>query len=182
MKLMRRRDLKCTMIVLASVLSLAACSAALAGEASQEGWTPLFDGQTLTGWTNPYTWGKAWAEDGQIVLQADKKFFLVTEKQYRDFIFEGEVKMPEGTSNSGFMFRCHVQPNNVFGYQAEVDPSARQWSGGLYDEGRRGLAQSRSERCELREGLRRADQRGLQTAMTGIATASTAWARTSGST
>jgi hypothetical protein len=126
------------MIVLASALLLAALSATFAGESSQEGWTPLFDGQTLQGWTNPYTWGKAWVEEGQIVLQADRKFFLVTEKQYRDFIFEGEVKMPEGTSNSGFMFRCHVQPNKVFGYQAEVDPSARQWSGGLYDEGRRG--------------------------------------------
>lgn len=102
-----------------------------------EGWTPLFDGRTLKGWTNPYEWGKAWVEDGQILLQADKKFFLTTEKTYRDFIFEAEVKMPEGDSNSGFMFRCHVEKNNVFGYQAEVDPSARQWSGGLYDEGRR---------------------------------------------
>jgi hypothetical protein len=126
------------MIVLASILSLAMLSVASAAEPAAEGWTPLFDGQTLQGWTNPYAWGKAWAEDGQIVLQADRKFFLVAEKQYRDFIFEGEVKMPEGKSNSGFMFRCHVQPNKVFGYQAEVDPSDRQWSGGLYDEGRRG--------------------------------------------
>ena len=122
------------MLVLVSPLSLAAS----VGETSQESWTPLFDGQTLTGWTNPYTRGKAWVEDGQILLQADKKFFLATEKQYRDFVFEGEMKVPEGKANSGFMFRCHVQPNKVFGYQAEVDPSARQWSGGLYDEGRRG--------------------------------------------
>ena len=136
MKLKTWRNSKCSMIVLVLVLSQAVFSTALAGES--EGWTPLFDGQTLKGWTNPYAWGKAWAEDGQILLQADKKFFLVTEKQYRDFIFEGEVKMPEGKSNSGFMFRCHVQPNKVFGYQAEVDPSDRQWSGGLYDEGRRG--------------------------------------------
>jgi len=118
-------------IVLALAVSASAADSA-------EKWTPLFDGQTLKGWTNPYTWGKAWAEDGQILLQADKKFFLVTEKRYRDFIFEGEVKVPEGQANSGFMFRCHVEPNRVFGYQAEVDPSARQWSGGLYDEGRRG--------------------------------------------
>jgi hypothetical protein len=102
-----------------------------------EGWTPLFDGQILAGWKNPYDWGKAWVEDGQILLQADKKFFLTTEKPYRDFVFEGEVKVPEGQANSGFMFRCHVDRNKVFGYQAEVDPSARQWSGGLYDEGRR---------------------------------------------
>jgi len=120
------------------VIVLALAFSAASAADSAESWKPLFDGQTLTGWTSPYTWGKAWVEDGQILLQADRKFFLVTEKKYRDFIFEGEVKMPEGTSNSGFMFRCHVQPNKVFGYQAEVDPSARQWSGGLYDEGRRG--------------------------------------------
>jgi hypothetical protein len=36
------------------------------------------------------------------------------------------------------MFRAHVEPNKVFGYQAEVDGDAnRKWSGGLYDEGRR---------------------------------------------
>jgi len=125
-------------LVTVAVFSLVMPSLTWAVVALEEGWTPLFDGQSLTGWTNPYDWGKAWTEDGQILLQADKKFFLVTEKQYRDFIFEGEVKMPEGESNSGFMFRCHVQPNKVFGYQAEVDPSDRQWSGGLYDEGRRG--------------------------------------------
>lgn len=120
-----------------TLIVLAAPWTAFAGEAVDEGWTPLFDGQSLQGWTNPYEWGKAWVEDGQILLQADKKFFLTTEKQYRDFIFEVEMKMPEGDSNSGVMFRCHVEKNNVFGYQAEVDPSERQWSGGLYDEGRR---------------------------------------------
>lgn len=111
-------------------------------------WKPLFNGQDLEGWTNPYDWGKAWVEDGQIVLQADRKFFLVTAKTYRDFIFEGEVKMPEGPSNSGFMFRCHQVHNEVYGYQAEVDPSERQWSGGLYDEGRRGWLHPRSNDAE----------------------------------
>jgi hypothetical protein len=102
-------------------------------------WTALFDGKTLNGWTNPYTWGKATVVDGEIHLTTTKsKFFLTTAKQYADFIFEVEVKMPEGKSNSGFMFRCHQKPNKVFGYQAEVDPSDRKWSGGLYDEGRRG--------------------------------------------
>ena len=36
------------------------------------------------------------------------------------------------------MFRCHVKPNKVYGYQAECDGSDRCWSAGLYDEGRRG--------------------------------------------
>jgi hypothetical protein len=102
------------------------------------GWTELFDGKTLAGWTNPYDHGEAKVVDGEIHLVSNDKFFLVTRETYSDFIFEGEVKLPEGKSNSGFMFRCHIEPNKVFGYQAEVDDSDRAWSGGLYDEGRRG--------------------------------------------
>lgn len=100
-------------------------------------WTKLFDGESLNGWTNPYDHGEAKVVDGEIHLVADDKFFLTTKETYSDFIFEAEVKLPEGKSNSGFMFRCHVQPNKVWGYQAEVDPTERAWSGGLYDEGRR---------------------------------------------
>lgn len=98
----------------------------------------LFNGKNLDGWKNPYEWGEAKVVDGEIHLTASKKFFLVTEKTYDDFIFEGEVMLPEGKANSGFMFRCHVEPNKVYGYQAEVDGSERRWSGGLYDEGRNG--------------------------------------------
>ena len=99
---------------------------------------PLFDGKSLAGWTNPYTWGKIEVADGEIQLTADKKFFLVTERPYTNFVFEGEVHLPEGQANSGFMFRAHVEPNKVFGYQAEVDGDPKRgWSGGLYDEGRR---------------------------------------------
>jgi hypothetical protein len=76
--------------------------------------------------------------EGEIHLTGNQKFFLVTEKTYGDFIFEGEILLPDGKANSGFMFRAHAGPNKVFGYQAEVDGDAnRKWSGGLYDEGRR---------------------------------------------
>ena len=110
---------------------------ALATAAPDDGWQPLFDGKTLNGWKNPYDWGDARVEDGEIRLKGNKKFFLCTEKPYADFIFEADIKMPEGKANSGFMFRCHVEKNRVTGYQAEVDPSDRKWSGGFYDEGRR---------------------------------------------
>ena len=104
----------------------------------EDGFTALFDGKTLTGWKNPYDWGKAEVADGEIRLTADRKFFLVTDKSYGDFVFEGEVHLPEGPANSGFMFRAHVEKNKVFGYQAEVDgDEKRKWAGGLYDEGRR---------------------------------------------
>ncbi len=100
-------------------------------------WTDLFDGKSTDGWNNPYEWGTAEVVDGELHLIGDKKFFLVTEKTYSDFVFEGDILLPAGTANSGFMFRAHVKPNRVYGYQTEVDGSDRNWSGGLYDEGRR---------------------------------------------
>lgn len=104
---------------------------------AEDGWVNLFNGKDTTGWKNPYQWGEIAVVEDEIHLKANKKFFLVTEKNYRDFEFEAEIKLPEGKANSGFMFRCHVKPNKVFGYQSEVDGSSRRWSGGLYDEGRR---------------------------------------------
>jgi len=106
--------------------------------AEKDDFTPLFDGKTTKGWTNPYKWGEIQVVNGEIHLTGNQKFFLVTEKTYSDFVFEGEILLPAGKANSGFMFRAHFQPNKVFGYQAEVDgDEKRKWSGGLYDEGRR---------------------------------------------
>jgi hypothetical protein len=117
-------------------LSFPAC---LAEETkAEEGFKPLFDGKTLEGWKNPYNHGEAKVVDGEIHLIANNKFFLVTEKVYTNFVFEGEVLLPEGKANSGFMFRAHAEPGKVYGYQSEVDGDPkRAWSGGLYDEGRR---------------------------------------------
>lgn len=106
------------------------------------GYTPLFNGKDLTGWRNPYPHGEAKVVNDEIHLLADNKFFLVTEKKYSDFRVSVEIRLPEGKANSGVMFRCHVDENakkkKVYGYQAECDGSDRRWSGGLYDEGRRG--------------------------------------------
>lgn len=116
-------------------LGLPAC---LAEETKDDGFKPLFDGKTLEGWKNPYKHGEAKVVDGEIHLIANSKFFLVTEKTYANFVFEGEVLLPEGKANSGFMFRAHAEPGKVYGYQSEVDGDpTRKWSGGLYDEGRR---------------------------------------------
>lgn len=104
------------------------------------GYTPLFNGQDLSGWRNPYPHGEASVVDGEIHLTADKKFFLVTEKKYSNFRLSVDIHLPEGPSNSGVMFRCHVDEDaekKVYGYQAECDGSERRWSGGLFDEARR---------------------------------------------
>ncbi|MEM7602578.1 MAG: DUF1080 domain-containing protein, partial [Verrucomicrobiota bacterium] len=81
----------------------------------------LFNGRDLTGWTNPYEYGEATVVDGEIHLAADKKFFLVTEESFSDFELTVDIHLPEGKANSGVMFRAHVEPGKVFGYQAECD-------------------------------------------------------------
>lgn len=104
----------------------------------EKAWVDLFNGKDLTGWENPYSWGEAKVKNGNIELVGNKKFFLSTKKQYSDFEFMAEVKLPVGKANSGFLFRSQRKPNGqMFGYQAEVDGAERRWSGGLYDEGRR---------------------------------------------
>ncbi|MCM8530512.1 MAG: DUF1080 domain-containing protein [Lentisphaeraceae bacterium] len=105
---------------------------------AEEGFVNMFNGKDLTGWENPYEWGEITVAGDEIHMNTKKKkFFLCTEKKYKDFIFEVEIKMPEGKSNSGVLFRCMKKKNKAWGYQAECDPSDRKWSGGLYDEGRR---------------------------------------------
>lgn len=122
----------------AKTLLIAFATTLISCSAEEPDFKPLFDGKTTTGWKNPYTWGEVKVVNGEIHLTGARKFFLVTEQTYGDFIFEGEILLPQGTANSGFMFRAHAEPNKVFGYQAEVDGDAkRKWSGGLYDEGRR---------------------------------------------
>jgi hypothetical protein len=112
-------------------------SSAVAGS-----WEPLFNGKDLTGWRQvagsaPYT-----VRDGAIVgttVAGSPNSFLATEKTYGDFIFEGEILQEVGPSNSGIQFRSTTRPaGGVHGYQVEIDPSPRAWTGGIYDEARRG--------------------------------------------
>ncbi|QDT35946.1 3-keto-disaccharide hydrolase [Stratiformator vulcanicus] len=106
---------------------------------ADEGFRELFNGEDLEGWSNPYEHGEAWVEDGVIALRAAKKFFLITDERFSDFELHAEILLPEnGKSNSGIMFRAQKKPGKVYGYQAECDPKPRAWTGGFYDEGRRG--------------------------------------------
>jgi hypothetical protein len=104
---------------------------------AQVKWEDLVD-SSLSKWENPYDFGKAEYKDGIVNLTSKKgKWFLLTKKEYANFVFESEIKMPVKKGNSGIMFRCQKKKNKVWGYQAEVDTQPRKWSGGLYDEGRR---------------------------------------------
>ena len=107
--------------------------------ADDHSWKEMFNGENLEGWHNPYPHGEAKVNSGVIELVANKKFFLAYDQQVSDFIMTAQIKLPQGKANSGILFRSQKKENGVmFGYQAEVDGSDRKWSGGLYDEGRRG--------------------------------------------
>ena len=134
-----------------SILTLAALAFTTFGFAQrvqqqQPNWTSLFDGKTLDGWHKLAGTAEYKVEDGAIVgstAAGSGNTFLVTDKEYGDLILEMDVKIMDTTSNSGVQLRSHFDPNGhegkglVYGCQFEIDPSARRWSGGIYDEGRR---------------------------------------------
>ncbi|WP_460921053.1 3-keto-disaccharide hydrolase [Pontibacter brevis] len=112
--------------------------------AQEAGWTQLFNGKDLTGWTQVNGTAPYRVEDGTIVgttVTGSPNSFLATDKEYGDYILEFEV-MLDNDINSGVQFRSISDPavmgGRVHGYQFELDPSDRKWTGGIYDESRRG--------------------------------------------
>lgn len=146
---------------------------------TEQEWTSLFDGKSLDGWTVRGGEGDFYVENGMIVGNSQlnvENSFLCTEKEYDDFILKFDVKIDSGL-NSGMQVRSHVwqhdttttylsgsgersertwKAGRVWGYQIEVDPSDRAWSGGFYEEGNRGwlvtLADNDSARQAFKPG------------------------------
>lgn len=109
-----------------------------------DGWQKLFNGKDFTGFVQLNGEAPYEVVDGCMVgtsVKGQPNSFLATEQSYGDFILEFEV-LCDPTLNSGVQFRSQSTPeyNNgrVHGYQCEIDPSERAWSGGIYDEARRG--------------------------------------------
>src|SRR5687767_7976685 len=106
--------------------------------------TQLFDGKSLKGWKIRGGKAEFKAENGMIVgttVANTGNSFLTTEKSYSDFVLELDFKIEDTSNNSGVMVRSHFDGSGngkVYGRQVEIDPSSRKWSGGIYDEQRRG--------------------------------------------
>ncbi|WP_316768408.1 DUF1080 domain-containing protein [Pedobacter frigiditerrae] len=107
---------------------------------------PLFDGKTLNGWKKVVGKAPYAIENGMIIgtMTANSpNSFLVTEKEYGDFVLELDVKLEGTETNTGVQTRSHFNPTGnkgagqVFGRQMEIDPTPRAWTGGIYDEARR---------------------------------------------
>jgi hypothetical protein len=127
-------------------------AATLAAEGAQ----PLFDGKSLAGWKQRGGQAKYRVENGEIVgssVPNTGNSFLCTERDYGNFVLELDFKV-DPTLNSGVQIRSEsfdepkqverkgksikIPAGRVHGYQVEIDPSDRAWTGGIYDEGRRG--------------------------------------------
>jgi len=109
----------------------------------KEQWENLFNGKDFAGWKQLNGKAKYEIQNGEMVgttVAGEPNSFMATEKDYGDFILELEYKVPQGM-NSGIQFRSLSKPDykegRVHGYQFEVDPSDRAWTGGIYDEARR---------------------------------------------
>ncbi len=121
---------------------------------------PLFNGKNLDGWVTHGGDAKYGVENGEIVGRSvpnTSNSFLCTTKDYRDFILELDFKA-DADLNSGVQVRSEFvedgktvksagktikgsRGGKVFGYQVEIDPDVKRgrlWTGGIYDEGRRG--------------------------------------------
>jgi hypothetical protein len=111
---------------------------------TQGNWQPLFNGKDLSGWKQLNGKAKYEVRGLEIVgttVPNEPNSFLATSKDYGDFILELELKV-DPSMNSGIQIRslsdAAYKNGRVHGYQIEVDPSNRKWSGGIYDEARRG--------------------------------------------
>ncbi|HQH41676.1 MAG TPA: DUF1080 domain-containing protein, partial [Bacteroidales bacterium] len=127
---------------LATVVLTVACSTVPSGD--KTGWYQLFNGKDLSGWVQKNGTAEFKVDNGEIVgttVPKSPNSFLCTEKEFDNFILELEFKV-DSQLNSGVQIRSISSPlimnGRVHGYQVEIDPSSRAWTGGIYDEARRG--------------------------------------------
>jgi hypothetical protein len=129
----------------------------------QEKWTNLFNGKDLQGWKQLNGKAKYEVKNNEIIgttVFGEPNSFLVTESMYDDFILELEFRL-DAEMNSGIQFRSESKPDyqngRVHGYQMEIDPSPRAWTGGLYDEARRDWLYTLEYNTEGKKAYKKAD-------------------------
>lgn len=127
-----------------TILLLLAMMTVVTSSAQEPKWQELFNGRNLRGWYK-LNGAAEYQVRGNTITGISRRntpnTFLATKKMYGDFILEFEFRVDEGL-NSGVQFRSNsfkeYQNGRVHGYQFEIDPSDRAWTGGIYDEARRG--------------------------------------------
>lgn len=131
----------CAASMISAAIVIAAIVFGVVASAAAE-FVPLFNSSNLDGWHKTAGAGTFHVENAEIVgrsAPASPNTFLVTDQPYSNFILEADFKIFDPSFNSGIQLRSHSLPSHnngqLFGYQVEIDPSTRAWSGGLYFEG-----------------------------------------------
>lgn len=103
-------------------------------------WKSLSDDPSLSAWEVKSGTADYQMKDGVIIgttKAGTPNTFLCTKEIYGDFILTYDVWV-DPAINSGVQIRSEInKKGRVFGYQVELDPTERAYSGGIYDEGRR---------------------------------------------
>jgi hypothetical protein len=98
---MRRLFLLASALVLSLTLT-----PSLVAQSTDAGFTSLFDGKTLNGWTLIGGKGEGYTvKDGMIVCAKGGGGKLLTDKEYSDFVLRFEFRMPPEGSNNGLGIR-----------------------------------------------------------------------------
>lgn len=122
---------------------------------NQNPWRSLITADNLNTWKK--IGGKAGYElEGDTIIgtsiASGNSTYFTTGEIFSDFIFEVDVQA-QAPLNSGVQFRSkQIQGKKgptVSGYQMEIDTAERAWSGGIFDQGRRGwlYTLSRNQKC-----------------------------------
>jgi hypothetical protein len=141
------------------LLAMACLSSCATTGQDNEGWTYLFNGKNLEGWEEHSGTANYTVANGILTgesVAGSGNSFLCTKESYDNFELELEYKC-DSLLNSGVQIRSEVFPeatnatihgknysfpaDRIHGYQCEIDMDVgrgRMWSGGIYDEARRG--------------------------------------------
>ncbi len=127
-----------------TIITVLTALVAISAWAQEPKWESLFNGRNLKGWEKLNGTAEYKVQDNTIIgisKMNTPNTFLATKKMYDNFILEFDFKVDDGL-NSGVQFRSNslkdFHNGRVHGYQFEIDPSPRGWTGGIYDEARRG--------------------------------------------
>lgn len=103
--------------------------------AQEDGWIQMFNGRDLSGWKLNEN-GKIKVENGQIKISGERSHLFYTDREFKDFVFEADVKTTPG-SNSGIYFHTKFQDEGwpAKGHEIQVNVSHTDpvKSGSLYN-------------------------------------------------
>ncbi len=122
----------------ALALGAFAADNALTPEQKSEGWTALFDGKTLDGWSVKSGFATYAVQDGAIVgttASNSPNTFLTSDRSFGDFEMTVDVKLDDAALNSGLQVRSGLKGEKyggrLYGPQVEIAPNV---AGYIYGE------------------------------------------------